>query len=66
MSPTGTLYVCTLISLVTFILAIGFLLHGAWPILLFSGAELLAIGYHFFDVVRHASDYERLTLVRTK
>lgn len=62
LSLKGTLCVFFLISLVTFILAIGFLLIGAWPILLFSGAELLAIGYCFYDVVRHASDYERLTL----
>ena len=62
LTPKQTLLVFCIICLVTFLLALGFVIIGAWPILLFSSMELLAIGYCFYHTLRHASDYERLTI----
>ncbi len=62
LSPKQTLVVFCTISLVTLLFAIAFVLIGAWPILLFSGIEMLALGYCFYHVLCHASDYERLTI----
>lgn len=62
LSPEQTLVVFCTITLVTFLISIAFVIIGAWPILLFSGMELLALGYCFYHVLCHASDYERLTI----
>ncbi len=62
LSPAGTLRVFSVIVLISLSLSFGLVLIGAWPVLLFAGAELLALGYCFYYVLRHAEDYEQLTI----
>ncbi|MGZ8262462.1 MAG: DUF2244 domain-containing protein [Methylotenera sp.] len=62
LSPVGTLSVFTIISLLTLIFSFGFVLIGAWPVLPFAGAELLALGLCFYHVWHHTGDFERLTI----
>ncbi|HYN53183.1 MAG TPA: DUF2244 domain-containing protein [Methylotenera sp.] len=62
LSPAGTLLAFTIISLVSLLIAFAFLLIGAWPVLPFAGAELLALGYCFYHILLHSSDFERLTI----
>lgn len=51
-------------SLALFSVAIAGLLvvNGAWPVLPFTGVELLAVGVAFVIHARHAVDYERIRL----
>lgn len=62
LSPAGTLCVFSSIAMLTLGSALGFALIGAWPVLPFAGAELIALyaGFHYFW--RHAGDYERLSI----
>ena len=51
-------------SLASFSVVIAVLLvvRGAWPVLPFTGIELLAVGVAFVIHARHAVDYERVRL----
>jgi uncharacterized membrane protein len=51
-----------LVALVSFTIAITFLLRGAWMVLPFSGLEVLAVGVAFLIHARHAVDYEHIRL----
>lgn len=62
LTPKQTLVVFCIIAILTLLLAIAFVIIGAWPILLFSVMELVALAYCFEHILRHASDYERLTI----
>ncbi|MEO6118079.1 MAG: DUF2244 domain-containing protein [Methylotenera sp.] len=62
LSPAGTLLVFSIISLISLIIAFAFLLIGAWPVLPFAGAELLALGYCFYHTLLHSGDFERLSI----
>lgn len=62
LSPTDTLRVFFVIALISLSFSLVFVLIGAWPVLFFAGAELLALGYCFYHVLRHAGDYEQLTI----
>jgi uncharacterized membrane protein len=62
LSPAGTLCVFSIIALISLSFSLGFLLIGAWPVLFFAGAELLALGGGFYHVLRHTGDYEQLTI----
>lgn len=62
LSLVGTLCVFSIIALISLILTFVFVLIGAWPVLPFAGAELVALGYSFYHVLHHASDFERLTI----
>ena len=62
LSPTGTLCAFSIIVLISLCLSFGFVLIGAWPVLFFSGAELFALGYCFYHVLRHAGYFEQLTI----
>lgn len=57
-------FVCFYVSLALFSLAIALLLvvRGAWPVLPFTGIELLVVGIAFVIHARHAVDYERIRL----
>ncbi|RKP49529.1 DUF2244 domain-containing protein [Trinickia fusca] len=57
-------FVCFYASLALFSLAIALLLvvRGAWPVLPFTGIELLVVGIAFVIHARHAVDYERIRL----
>ena len=61
-SPQGTLCVFLIITLLSLIFALGFVLIGAWPVLLFTGLELVALGACFCNIWKHAGDFERLTV----
>lgn len=58
----GTLCAFSIIALVTLLFACGFALIGAWPVLPFVAAELVAFSLCFLHVLRHARDFERLTI----
>lgn len=45
---------------VSFGIATGFAVFGAWVILPFAGLEMLALAAAFYCMGRHAGDYERL------
>lgn len=62
LSPEGTLRVYLVIVLVSLSFSFVFMLIGAWPVLFFCGAELLALGYCFYHVLLHAGDFEQLTI----
>lgn len=62
LSSAGSLCVFFLIAVITLGIAFGFFLLGAWPILPFAGAELLALYFCLHVIWRHADDYERLTI----
>ncbi len=62
LSPAGTLRVFSVIALISLSFSLVFVLIGAWPVLFFAGAELLALGCCFYHVLRHAGDYEQLTI----
>lgn len=57
-------FVCFYASLASFSVVIAVLLvvRGAWPVLAFTGIELLAVGAAFVIHARHAVDYERIRL----
>lgn len=42
--------------------ALGFAMAGAWMVLPFAGLELLALVVAFVIVLRHAGDYEMITI----
>lgn len=62
LSAAGRLCVLSCITLLTLLLSLGFALLGAWPVLPFAGAELIALWFCFHHVRRHADDYESLTI----
>lgn len=62
LSAAGRMCVLSAITLFTLLLSLGFTLLGAWPVLPFAGAELIALWYCFRHVRRHADDYESLTI----
>lgn len=62
LSAAGRHLVFCLILAVSLAISVGFALVGAWPILPFAGAEMLALYLAFRYVARHAGDYERITV----
>ncbi len=62
LSPAATLLVFSIISFISLVIAFTFLLMGAWPVLPFAGAELLALGYCFYHILLHSGDYESLSI----
>lgn len=62
LSAAGRHLVFCLILAVSFAISLGFAVAGAWPILPFAGAEMLALYLAFRYMARHAADYERITV----
>lgn len=62
LSPSGTLCAYSIIVLISLCFSCIFVFIGAWPVLLFAGIELSALGYCFYHVLCHAGDYEQLTI----
>lgn len=62
LTPAGSLCVIAVISLLTLALAIPLTFIGAWPVLIFALLELYALYCGFNQFLRHAWDYERLTI----
>jgi uncharacterized membrane protein len=54
--------VVTIIASFSLLIGLGFFLIGAWPVLPFTGLEVLAVALAFHHVHRHAGDYESLTI----
>ena len=48
--------------LVSALIAVGFAINGAWMVLPFSCAEVLAVGVALLVYARHATDHERVCL----
>ena len=63
LTSSGRLLVFGFIFAVPVGIALGFaLLHGAWPLLPFAGAEAVGLCLAYRYLERHAGDYERVTL----
>lgn len=54
------------IAAFTLLVAAGFGLAGAWLVFPFAGLELMALGYAFYFIGRHAEDYESIRIVDDK
>lgn len=50
------------LALFSTVIAASLLVRGAWPVLPFTGIELLVVGVAFVIYARHAVDYERIRL----
>lgn len=50
------------IASISLIVAMGFILAGAWLVFPFAGAEVLALGVAFYVMHRHAGDYESIVI----
>lgn len=66
LSPASTLRAFFVIVLISLSFSFVFVLIGAWPVLLFAGIELAVLGYCFYVVWQHASDFEQLTIDEDK
>lgn len=62
LTPAGSLFAVCIISIFTLAVALGCTLIGAWPVLIFAGIELYVVYCCFNQLLRHAWDYERLTI----
>ncbi len=62
LTPAGALCVVALISIFTLAVAFACLLIGAWPVLIFAFLELYVVYCCFNQYLRHAWDYEQLTI----
>jgi uncharacterized membrane protein len=63
LSSSGRLLVFGLIFFVSVGIGMAFtLVFGAWPIMPFAGAEMLALYLAFRYIDRHAADYERVAV----
>src|SRR4051812_17586652 len=62
LTPASSFCVVSIITLFTLVLAVGFTLIGAWPVLVFAILELYVVYCCFNQPLRHAWDYERLTI----
>jgi len=51
-----------LLAVIPVLIGIGFSLIGLWVVFPFVGLELLALGYAFYYIGCHASDYESITI----
>lgn len=62
LTAKGRVYAVVIIAAISFAVAIGFSLIGAWLVLPFAGIELLAIGYSFYYIHCHSQDYESIVI----
>jgi len=62
LTAKGRVYAVMIIAAISFAVAIGFSLIGAWLVLPFAGIELLAIGYAFYYIHCHSQDYESIVI----
>lgn len=66
LTPTGRVKVFAVLAGFSLMVAFGFTLAGAWLVFPFAGLELIALGYAFLYVGRHAEDYESITVAGDK
>jgi uncharacterized membrane protein len=62
LSASGKIMVVMLLTIIPSCIAIGFSLIGAWLVLPFVGIEIFALGYAFYHVNSHSSDYESISI----
>jgi uncharacterized membrane protein len=62
LTPRQTVAAYALLCALSLAVALVFLLHGYWPVLCFTGAELAAVTAAFLWYARHAADYEHIVL----
>ena len=62
LSSKEQLGVVVLIASLSFIIATGFFIAGAWLVLPFAGLEVLAVGFAFYYINCHSGDYESITI----
>jgi len=62
LTAKGRVYAVVIIAAISFAVAIGFSLIGAWLVLPFAGIEFLAIGYAFYYIHCHSQDYESIVI----
>lgn len=62
LSPAASRRVFLVIALFTLAIAFAFFLMGAWLVLPFAGAELMALYFCLRYIWQHNEDYERLTV----
>jgi uncharacterized membrane protein len=61
-SPRQFVWFYGSLALVSSAIALSLVARGAWPVLPFTGIELLVVGIAFVIHARHAVDYERIRL----
>ncbi len=62
LSANGKVKVVLLLTVIPCCIAVGFALLGAWLVLPFVGLEIFALGYAFYHVNSHDSDYESISI----
>lgn len=62
LSASNKVNVFLLLAVIPCCIAIGFALLGAWLVLPFVGLEIFALGYAFYYVNSHDSDYESISI----
>ncbi len=60
LSPAQLAACFSALGCISLLIAAVFAANGAWPIVVFSGLEILALALAFFFYGRHAADYERI------
>lgn len=66
MSPRALKIVFAVVLLFNIAFALNFLLHGAWPIAPFMGADVALLGWALTSSVRASKRYERITLTPSR
>lgn len=62
LTPRQTVVAYGALCALSLSVAMIFLLHGVWPVLVFTSIELAAVTVAFILYARHASDYEHIVL----
>lgn len=62
LSLEGAVKLMAVMAAVTLVIGLGFTLAGAWMVMPFAGLELLALGYAFYHMYLHASDYDSIEI----
>lgn len=66
LSDVGVVKLILGLMLFSLVIAVAFAMAGAWMVLPFAGLELLALVIAFLVVLRHAGDYEMITIESDK
>lgn len=66
MSPRSLLIVLGIVALINFAFGLTFILHGAWPIMPFLGADVALLAWAFRASRRAAQRFETVTLTQNQ
>lgn len=64
LSPRQMAVAYGMLCLLSFLVATFFLLHGAWPVLMFTALELSGVTAAFLCHARHVADHEYIVLAQ--